>query len=198
MKFVNSRSLVWMLWLSLPLLGVARPSASTLGAKDVRIPIYCAGRPEPAAIIHIKQIYKEHQRHGFFRIGALPLWVAQDVQIQLLTSDPHDPLLPQVSRALGPQNASLRRSLELRSLQVRVPHSDQPRLEAARVRINQDGSWNLLGGVLWRCGSDTYRADQATLLAPRLSSGGLELRFLSGTQEVRTVRLLEAEVPFRP
>lgn len=197
MKAAIERGLALLMCVGLPLLGVAKPPVSPMRAKEVSIPLYSPGQPEPTAVIRIKRIYKDHQRRGFFRIGVLPLWVAEEVHVQLLSYQNSDQLLNQLTRALTSQHSGLSQSLEIRSLQLRLPDSAEPRLEAGRVRIAEDGSWRLLDSVTWRTDSQTIHCNQASLSASQDSSGSpcLQLNLPQGS---RAFRLLEIPTHTRP
>mgnify|MGYP001012909912 CR=1 FL=1 len=168
MKAVIERSLALLMCavcVGLPMLGVAQPPLSPMNAREIRIPLYRPGRSEPTALITIQRIYKDHQRRGFFRIGALPLWVADGVTVQLLTQEAEEELIATLTRALRTCSGGMHRSMEVRSFQVFLGKEAEPRLQAGRVIIGDDGTWHLSDPVQLKTASQTMRWDRARISA---------------------------------
>lgn len=197
MKSAIVRGLALILCLGLAPSAVAKHPISSiqgLQAQGVSIPIYQAGRSEPTAIVTIQRIHKDHQRHGFFRIGALPLWIAENVQIQLLNQQPEEQLLSALSRALRTRSGDLQRSVEIRRLQISFSNEGEPRLCAGHVSIAENGSWQLSDQVQLRTPSETLRCDRATISKSEAASGSASCwNVVVG--ETRTIPFLDLTLP---
>jgi hypothetical protein len=91
----------------------------------------------PVSQVHVDRIFIDYERRGFFRIGLLPIPVAENVQIQIRSVD----CLTNAMFALhswDQPSVGVRR-LELRNLEIKLIGEKQPRLSAAVARVGQDG-----------------------------------------------------------
>ncbi len=144
---------------SLP--GDSAPGVPRQPLRHLTAPLYEADNPRPVAVIQVGRIHPDYERKGFFRIGLLPLLVADEVEIDLRTA--RNPL--EALRRAAHRLQMLRRPglIELRHVTVRFPPSTQSRLKAGRVRFGQDGQWQLLDGAVWEAGGTRLEATRAAL-----------------------------------
>ena len=64
-------------------LGQPWPLDSPVPITKVVVPIYLKFESEPVAIFRAERFSSDYQTEGFFRIGALPLTVAEDLSVEL-------------------------------------------------------------------------------------------------------------------
>jgi hypothetical protein len=153
------------------------------GAKGVVVPLYVAGQAEPAAVLRIEKVYTDFQRRGFFRIGLLPMLVAEGVEVELRSQEHILAALKQVGDYL--QRRGRATTLELRRVVIELPGRSAPRLEAGRVRFRPEGSWELAGGVRWRGASAEVQASSGTFCPAGDRAGQLLMATDNGPVEVR-------------
>ena len=56
-------------------------AAGRLISTQLVIPFYTPNEDQPAVVLRAQQVSKEYQRHGFFRIGLLPIFVLDQVTL---------------------------------------------------------------------------------------------------------------------
>jgi|GEM_PF-2248304 len=116
-------------------------------SKRVTSPVYGPESSRPIAVLRVESTRTEYQRRGFFRIGALPVMVAERVRLEV--RDPQATAqvfggLPEWLRAPGKGRAG-----EVRDFQMRGPEpAGAPWLTVARVRMAEHGQWELKDGSL--------------------------------------------------
>ena len=129
----------------------ASPSTANLHsiAKELRVPIYLKANPKPAALLRIREVHREFQRRGFFRIGLLPLWVADGVEVEVTDPGRMDEIMTALC-AWHPDR-DLARAVEWRCFTLSMGSGGgPPLLEAAVAHALSDGSIRLLGKVKLR------------------------------------------------
>jgi hypothetical protein len=162
-----SAALGWMLFSG----GTASFGIESATLQQVTIPCYAQGKSSPAAVVHIKTLFTDYQRRGFFRIGLLPLLVAEDVRIEVLQPEETATALQGAKKWLNPGTA--RKALEWRRVQFIFPNETTPRLEAGRVQLSEDGTWRLTDGVVFRAGTNETRQAEAILQVTGTQAGEL-------------------------
>ncbi len=149
----------------------ANPATSQFtAAADLGIPVFDTETGTLAATIRVGRIQRDYQRKGFFRIGLLPLIVAQDVSIHIKDER-------QIQRNLANFENRLRSStqalpFEIRHLQITIQDPRIPLLAADLARLQADRSWYLFT-VKLRVGEETMKFPRAQLV---LTTSGVELR----------------------
>lgn len=118
--------------------------------------------------IQARRLRLDHERRGFFRIGVLPIFVAEDVRIQIASPDYLSRVLPAVE--ICRPSESVARRVEIRHLGISFLDKKFPRLNAAVARPQASGSLELTDvcliqgaeiskhiphAVLWMSGQDT-------------------------------------------
>lgn len=145
--------------------------ADSASMQEIAIPYYAKGQGSPAAVVRIKKVYTDHQRRGFFRIGLLPVLVAEDVKIEIIQPQETLAALQQARRWLKP--TATQKALEWRRVQFFFPAETEPRLEAAKIHLSEAGAWRLTGGVVLRHGTNQTRQAEATLQVTGPQAGEL-------------------------
>jgi hypothetical protein len=144
-KFQNLFNICFFLgaaaaWAALELrIGAAEMAGAT--ANNVTISDYSPDDLSLVAKIHADRIFADYERRGFFRIGLLPVPVAENVQIQIKSAD----CLTNGLLALPAWNRpeiGVRR-LEFRKLEIAFFGEKQPRLRAASAHVGRDGTIEL-------------------------------------------------------
>jgi hypothetical protein len=100
-------------------------------ARGLWVPIYIEPKPDPVASIRIDRVYRDHRRMGFFRVRALPVMVAQGVQLEVREPAGATNLLQELSRALEALAGS--RGVEARQVSIRIGSTQTPSFQARRL-----------------------------------------------------------------
>ena len=111
----------------------------------VEVPVYVKLNSEPVAVFRAERILDDYQTKGFFRIGALPLTVVEDLSIELW--DPSR--LPAALNALGVRFAlkdSGKRAVEGRNFTLSFSGEKHGRLQARCVRMEGPTEWTMEEG----------------------------------------------------
>jgi hypothetical protein len=93
------------------------------------------------AKIHTARLFTDFEEHGFFRIGLLPIPVAEDVQIEIRSAECLTNALSGLN--FGNEPSMGVRRFELRNLEVKSFDEKQPRLSARLARVGRDGTLEL-------------------------------------------------------
>jgi hypothetical protein len=149
-------------------------------ANDVTISDYSPNDLSLVTQIHADRIFADYERRGFFRIGLLPVPVAENVQIQIKSAD----CLTNDLFALHSwdQPGVGARRFEFRNLEISFFGEEQPRLRAATARVGQNGTIEL--SIVSLPGSVEHQIPipHATLQVAGCSAGWLRWN-LGGHQE---------------
>ncbi len=125
----------------------------------------------PVVEIHAANLFTDYERWGFFRIGALPMLVADHVQVKIQSA-------AYLANALAGlkswhQAASASRGFEMRDLEIRLRGEKDARLRAVRARVGHDGAINLSGVTFRDAGGEQISIPKATLQIAGSSAGRL-------------------------
>lgn len=153
----------WLAW-GCFLAGIQSAAAATAApqARNVLIPIYAEGHPRAVASIRIERVFRDHRRMGFFRVKALPLVVAEGVQLEVRKPAGATNLLAEFSAALHRLGGN--RAVELRDFRFALAGEAGPRLQARRLSppTAADPTAFLLEGVRMDDGSRQLAFPKAT------------------------------------
>jgi hypothetical protein len=169
----------------------AQTSPSRL--KGITAPLYVTGEPKAVAVLRVEKLFTDYQRKGFFRIGVLPLCVAEGVRLEVQQPEKAAAALASVRGHLRLAKGNV--PAELRRLVLAVAGEPTVQLKAGRVRFGEAGCWLLDGGVA--CTEDTTVVEGArgTLQVTGESAGQLVLDTAAGQ---RTVRLFSPPSSAQP
>ena len=141
------------------------------GAQHLTIPRYSEPDKALYAVISVDKVYTEYEKHGFFRIGILPVAVLEGVTYEVKDPVPAAKNLARLRSWLGGETGN---HLELR--QVKLVASPTSRLEGARLLFLDNERWQLAGGVRLISGANEFRAESATLRVAGARAGEVILQ----------------------
>jgi hypothetical protein len=141
------------------------------GARHLTIPRYMEPDKTLYAVITVDKVFTEYEKHGFFRIGALPVAVLQGVTYEVKDAAPAAKNLARLRSWLGGETGN---RLELR--EVKFVASPTNSLEGARLLFLDDDRWQLAGGVRLISGAGEVRAESATLMVAGPRAGQVILQ----------------------
>ena len=119
--------------------------------------------------IHAARLFTDYERHGFFRIGLLPIPVAEDIQIEIRSADCLTNALSGLH--FGNESSLAERRFEFRNLEIKSFDEKQPRLSARLARIGRDGTLELSNvSIPSAAGGQTF-IPKATLQITNPSAG---------------------------
>jgi len=153
------------------------------GLKGVTAPLYVAGEPKAVAVLRVEKVFTDYQRKGFFRIGLLPLCVAEGVRLEVQRPEKAAAALANVRGHLRLAKGNV--PAELRRLVVEVAGEPTVQLKAGRVRFAEAGDWLLDGGVSCAQGTTVAEGARATLQVTGESPGQLVLETAAGQRTMR-------------
>jgi hypothetical protein len=183
--FVFSRiclvSVSAVLWMSLtPVVSVAGLAGTT--ANEITLSEYDSNDLSLVFQVHAARIFTDYERRGFFRIGLLPIPVAENVQIQIQSAD----CLTNAMLALHSWNqpsVEVRR-LELRNLEIKLFGEKQSRLHAVTAHVGQNGTVELSTVSVFGIAGQQASIPKATLQIAGSSAGCLHWNFDGRSQEL--------------
>jgi hypothetical protein len=151
-------------------------------ANDVTSSEYNSKDLSLVAQVHAAHLFTDYERRGFFRIGLLPIPVAENVQIQIRSADCLTNAL--LGLHFWNQPSVGVRRLELRNLEIKLFGEKQPRLSAATARVGQDGILELSTVSMLNATGQPLSIPKATLQAAGSSAGWLHWNFDGQPQDV--------------
>jgi hypothetical protein len=183
--FVLSRiclvSVSAVLWMSLtPVVSVAGLAGTT--ANEITLSEYGSKDLSLVFQVHAARIFTDYERRGFFRIGLLPIPVAEDVQIQIQSADCLTNALFAL-RFWNQPSVGVRR-LELRNLEIKLFGEKQSRLRAVTARVGQNGTVELSTVSVFGIAGQQASIPKATLQIAGSSAGCLHWNFDGRSQEL--------------
>ena len=159
------KALLWIgclgAWLAPPVYGIDNLPEEMKRVKGIGVPIYLKGHNKPSVIIRIESMRPDHERRGFFRIGVLPIVVADGVRLEVLDPGHGAEALSGAANWLSGRSGS--RPVELRQVTLIVGREPIPWLEANRARTDNSGQLRLLDGITIRHGETTTRSSGGVL-----------------------------------
>jgi len=120
------------------------------------------------AEIHAGRLFIDYERHGFFRIGLLPIPVAENIQIKIRSAGCLTNAL--LSIHVGNKPTPGVRRIEFRNLEITSLDEQQPRLSARLARFGRDGNLELFD-VSITSGTSETRISKANLQISNPSAG---------------------------
>jgi len=146
---------------------------SFLRLRDVAIPVYDTNTHAVTAIVRIGEVFPDHDRRGFFKIGVLPIVVAQEVDIEFRAEASQGPFLRMLHGQLPGLNS--RRPIVFRNVRFRIGEGRAPVLTVGEMRLDS-------GGALFRCRALSYVSQTGVLRLPKArlevtAAGDLGLRW---------------------
>jgi hypothetical protein len=143
-----------------------------LQAKGLTFPLYSPASPQPTAIVRVGGFRTEFLRKGFFRIGALPVRVAEDVSVEIIDLAQATNLFVNMEALLRPGRADS--AWSIRRFSIRRQGSGTPILSAGAARSLSGGKWELSGDVRIMAVSEEPAPRRALLKVAGPDAGQLE------------------------
>jgi hypothetical protein len=138
-------------------------------------------------------MFIDYERHGFFRIGLLPIPVVENVQIQIQSADCLTNALFGLHSWSQPSIGASR--LELRNLEIKMFGEKEPRLSAASARVGQDGVLELSAVSVFNATGQQTSIPKAALQAAGSSAGWLRWNSDGHPQEIFLFKSTLAKSP---
>jgi hypothetical protein len=162
-----------------------------MGANDLTLSEYDG--LSPIAQVHVARMFVDYERRGFFRIGLLPIPVAENVQIQIQSAD----CLTNAMLALHSWNQPSfgARRLELRNLEIRLFGEKQPRLSATSAHVGQNGVLELSTVSVFNTTGQQMSIPKAVLQVAGSSAGWLRWNFDGHSQELFLFKPTSTKTP---
>ena len=154
----------------------------------VEVPVYVKLNPEPVAVFRAERILDDYQTKGFFRIGALPLTVAEDLNIEL--KDPSR--LPVALSALGGRFAlkdAGKRTVEGRNFTLSFSGEKHGRLQARCVRMEGPSEWTMEEGSVSLPNAAPARFHRGVLVLDGLEAGWIKYQSTNGVVQMHLFAL---------
>jgi hypothetical protein len=145
--------------------------------EHLALPVYVDGRPEPVAVVRTGTVSREHQKWGFWAIGALPVVVVTDAVIEL--ADPAGFRAATAALESRLEAGSAPGRVECRGFTLRLAGND--RVVSARATQLKAGGWRLSGGVTLNSAGARWSGQSAYLDHDGDAGGGIVLRTPQGT-----------------
>jgi hypothetical protein len=133
---------------------------SRISLKNVEVPIRLEFAAAPVAVLRADRIRPAHHRWGFYQIGLLPVLACDGVSLEVCDAARAAQALAGLRDRL---NAEAKGDvIEMHGVALRFDPEPGPRLEAAAVRFQDRGQWELTNLAL-RSGTNVLRAPRALL-----------------------------------
>ena len=139
----HSRSLLLIGGLLFFVLGTVVCHTAPVGssAKSLTFSVYNPKDLSPEMVIHADGIFTDYERRGFFRIGLMPVLVADNVRIEVQSVEGLTNILSALHSWIRPGAGAQR--LNLKHLEIAVRGETQPCLRAAAGQIGSEGAIQL-------------------------------------------------------
>jgi len=135
---------IWLALIGTPLFAaptLAPVKVVGVSAEDVTFSEYSSKDLSMIAQVHTVRLFKDFEHRGFFRIGLLPVPVAENVEIKIRSADYMTNALSGIHFWDEPSLAV--RRIEFRNLEIKSFDENQPHLSARLGRFGQDGTLEL-------------------------------------------------------
>ena len=142
-------------------------------ASDVTLPEYSSHGLSVTGQVQVGRLFIDHKRWGFFRIGALPLLVAENVRVQIQSEEYFTNGLDDLDLSSWRQLAKGAARQELRQLEINVAGEKEPRLRAAVASIGPDGEAIMSAVTILEPAGSLLSLRKATLQISGPSAGQL-------------------------
>src|SRR5690242_15914382 len=137
-------------------------AVSIVGMKNAAVAFYVGEEQEPAAVLRVRQIHRDYQRKGFFRIGLLPMAAFEGVRVEIYHPESAASSLVQCHEWLNSRSGG---RLELRDVRLAVIGHTTNWLACGVARPSADGRWELSEGVTFASDTRQIQAVNAVLQA---------------------------------
>lgn len=126
----------------------------------VTVPLYAKDSARPVGVLRVERLRLESERRGFFRIGVLPMLVAEDFRLEADQVSDGARLLSQAEAVLHARGVG--RKLELRKVRCRFGGETPIELQCGRL-VPTTGGWLATEGVRWEGGGIRRHGESARI-----------------------------------
>ena len=158
-------------------------------ASGVVLAIYPEIGLQPLAILRADQLYEDYQRRGFFRIGALPMLVAEGLSVELCDTNQLSAALTQASTRFGVK-AKKFKAVEGRGFSLSFSGQLKGVVHARTARLESSTEWRLQEGTVEQPGSAAIAFRRATLAVAGPKAGELTYETATGPTSVHLLALI--------
>lgn len=154
----------------------------------VEVPVYEKLYPLPVAVLRAEKFFGDYQTRAFFRIGALPLSVGEDLSIELKDAF----RLPAALNALGVRFAPEGgggRGIEGRNFSLTFSGEKGGSLRARSVRLDNPTEWTMETGVLTMPHSAPVHFQRGTLSMQGPEAGMIRCQTTNGVFQVHIIAI---------
>ena len=151
--------------------GLAAPVLTGTPMTEVTVSEYSSKDLSLIAQVQAARVFVDYEHWGFFRIGLLPMLVAENVQVKIQSAEYLTNALADL-RSWHQPAAGFRR-LELRNLEITISGENQPRLRTAAARVGPDGAVKLSAAAIRDAAGRQISLPDATLQISGPSAGRL-------------------------
>ena len=116
------------------------------GMRGATLPFYMPGESKPYAALRVQRVVKDFDRRGFFRIGLLPVLVADSVTLRILQPS----RAPATIAAADELTKTAANVVEWRNVELFYSDERIPRLRAARMRPSPKAGWEVWDATVLR------------------------------------------------
>jgi hypothetical protein len=122
-------------------------SNPNLPLRNITVVLRTDLEPEPVAILRAKQVFRDFQRRGFFRIGALPQMVFEGLDLEIQRRDGLAGSLSRVENYLTARSGA-RQAIEVREFRLSFGTNASAVLTAHLLRLQDSSTWLLRDGYV--------------------------------------------------
>ncbi len=170
-----------------PFIGVAEVTNAIVALRSEKA-------AQPVAVVHASRVYTDYQRRGFFKIGALPVLVLDDLKLEIREPAALTNALQNFHLRFA-KSASARQAVELRRASLFYATDPRRRLRATTVRIESPDTWLLKDGVFERPGLAPIAFQDGRLTVGGAGAGQLHFKTVGGAFRTHLAILLDGQNP---
>jgi hypothetical protein len=151
--------------------GAAAAGLTGMPMTEVTVSEYSSKNLSLIVQVQAARVSVDYEHWGFFRIGLLPMLVAENVQVKIQSAEYLTNAVADLRSWHQPADGF--RRLELRNLEITICGENQPRLRAAAARLGQDGAVKLSAAAICDAAGRQVLLPNATLQISGPSAGRL-------------------------
>lgn len=166
------------------------PALRLAEIRDAQIQVRSHDSSMPTATVRARRVREEHQKRGFFKIGALPLVAIEELSIEILTTNAlHEAFSDLPVKLRGERVSQL---CEARGLELKFSHCPGAFVRATTARWDSPNSILLINGSLKR-GAQIMGFKSGHLKLTPSATATMEFASANGLTRIRLPEFLEAK-----
>ncbi len=140
------------------------------------------------AVLRAERFFGDYQTRGFFRIGALPLTVAEDLSIELKDALRLPVALNAIGLRFAPEGGG-GRGIEGRNFSLAFSGEERGSLRARLIRLDSAAEWMMEDGVLNVPNITPVHFQRGTLTMQGPEAGMIKCQTTNGIFQVHVIAL---------